>query len=280
MTRTLPLACALALGACAGHAAEATAPRIRTEPPAATEVKLAARDERPTRRQAAQRILPHNVRVMVYEAGEAKRTASGVVLGRRVERGMQMEYVVTNTHVVERREGEGKLKFTVVVDGRKESREYDAELAATGKVPEMDLAVLEVAGLDLPPAELATDDELDLGNDVVVASAPYGHAISLSGGLVSYVEYDPQSGAAQLLKTDAPIGYGASGGGVYAQDTGRLVAVVEGYRTARIDFNVAKDNYAFDVPMPGETFGSPAAKIRSFLGSHGLGWILAQRASP
>jgi hypothetical protein len=38
-----------------------------------------------------------------------------------------------------------------------------------------------------------------------------------------------------------------------------------------VAFGKAEDNYAFDVPMPGETFVAPAAKIRRFLAERGLG---------
>jgi serine protease Do len=54
--------------------------------------------------------------------------------------------------------------------------------------------------------------------------------------------------------------------------SGRLVGIVEGYRTAKVAFGgISKDDFSFDVPMPGETFLSPPSKIRSFLISSGIG---------
>jgi hypothetical protein len=50
--------------------------------------------------------------------------------------------------------------------------------------------------------------------------------------------------------------------------------VVEGYRTAKVSIPVAQETYSFDVPMPGETFAAPAAKIRRFLADKGLGALL------
>ena len=43
---------------------------------------------------------------------------------------------------------------------------------------------------------------------------------------------------------------------------GRLVGIVEGYRTARVAID---DERSFDVPMPGETFVAPVTKVRRFL---------------
>jgi serine protease Do len=83
-----------------------------------------------------------------------------------------------------------------------------------------------------------------------------------------------------MLKTDAAIGYGASGGGIYSRVTGKLLAIVEGYRTAKVGFAVAEQTYSFDVPMPGETFGAPSAKVRTFLSAHGFERFLARSDRP
>src|SRR5262249_55760135 len=118
------------------------------------------------------------------------------------------------------------------------------------------------------------DEELALGESVVVAAAPFGKATSLSGGLVSHLELDRRTREAQMLKTDAPVGYGASGGGVYSLGTGKLLAVVEGYRTAKVPFSVEDRDYSIEVPMPGETFAVPATKIRGFLEQSGFARLL------
>src|SRR5207244_3101159 len=71
---------------------------------------------------------------------------------------------------------------------------------------------------------------------------------------------------------------GASGGGVFEVPSGKLVGLVEGYRTAKVAFGgISKDDFSFDVPMPGETFLSPPAKIRSFLMQSGVGRIAGLR---
>src|SRR5205823_6298084 len=123
------------------------------------------------------------------------------------------------------------------------------------------------------------EDQVDVGDDVVVVGAPYWRSLSVSAGIVSQLEVDEQDARQQKsMKTDAPIGYGASGGGVFEVPSGRLVGLVEGYRTAKVAFGgISKDDFSFDVPMPGETFLSPPAKIRSFLMQSGVGRLAGLR---
>ncbi|MCY1034905.1 serine protease [Corallococcus sp. BB11-1] len=227
----------------------------------------------PTRKAMVRRILPLNVRLVTTEGGKVRRAASGVVIGTEVGASGPVSYVLTNAHAVE----QGDLVdpvLKVVLDRRAESHEYAAEVVAMGQVPDVDLALLRVPGVTWPAAELAGDDELEPGEDVVVAASPYGRALSISGGMVSQVEWDKETKHPRMLKTDAPIGYGASGGGIFSLETGRLLAIVEGYRTAKVDFEVAAQNYSFDVPMPGETFAAPSAKVRGFLQAKGFGRLL------
>ena len=245
---------------CAAHRAAAPA----TAPLTATSV--------------ARQILPHNVRIFVYDGKEARRTASGVVVGSEISASGRISYVVTNAHALTT-EGLEKPGLTILVDYGPDSVEYSAEPVAVGQVPEMDLALVKVRGVGLEPAVLAEDGELEPGEDVVVAAAPYGKPVSLSGGMISQVEWDRQSRKPKMLKTDAAIGYGASGGGVFSRSSGRLLAIIEGYRTAKVGFAVAEQSYSFDVPMPGETFAAPSAKVREFLQVHGFGRLLGANGS-
>jgi serine protease Do len=232
---------------------------------------------RPSRKQVVRGILPSTVRMLVMENGKTRRTASGVVIGtERTEKGVA-SYVITNAHAV----GMEDLKsprMVITQERQGELSEYPVEVAAVGQVPEMDLALLKVPGVELTPAQLAEDAELELGEDVVVAACPFGKSTSLSGGMLSQVEWDSQAKCPKMVKTDAPIGYGASGGGIFSLETGKLLAIVEGYRTAKVGFAVANEDYSFDVPMPGETFAAPSSKVRKFLAAKGFARLL-ERAS-
>ena len=244
-------------------------------PGSAHEVIPAAISPAPTRGAVIKEILPSNVRVAVSVNGKQIRTASGVIFA--VEHGAAgpVSYVLTNTHVVETGPDEA-ARIEILVDRKQETTRHDGKVVALGEVPDVDIAVVEVPGLAGRPATLAGDAELELGDEVVAIGAPFGRGLSVSSGIVSQLEWEREDDEGPLrFKTDAPIGYGASGGGIYRVPDGKLLALVEGYRTAKVSFPVQKSSYSFDVPMPGETFAAPVAKIRRFLRKHQLERLLA-----
>jgi serine protease Do len=222
------------------------------------------------RAETVQKVYPSAVRIQISAGGEVLRSASGITFAEDGGRS----YVLTNAHVVEAAKSwPERVEIRVLpADG---SSPVAATVLARGRVPEADIAVLEVAA-KLPVTPLAADDRLELGDDLVVIGAPFGKGLSVAAGIVSQVEYELAENAAaprcaKALKTDAAIGYGSSGGGVFDVPGARLIGLVEGYRTARVAFGGKDaDQYAFDVPMPGETFVAPAAKIRRFLTEKGL----------
>ncbi len=221
------------------------------------------------RAQTVQRVFPSAVRVQIAADKEVVRSASAIAFAR--DGGLT--YLLTNAHVVEASQSwKSPVEIRVLPAA---GQPLVARVVARGRVPDSDLAVLEVGG-ELPTTPLADDESLELGGDLVVIGAPFGKGLSVAAGIVSQVEYDFAEAASaprtpKAMKTDAAIGYGSSGGGVFDVPGGHLIGLVEGYRTARVAFGKeGADEYAFDVPMPGETFVAPAAKIRRFLRERGL----------
>lgn len=217
-----------------------------------------------TRAEVVRQVLVSSVRVQVLSGGDVKRSASGVVVASRGGRST----IMTNAHVIDP-QGLKDVSYRVLLERRgRVERTLPARMAALGEVPDTDLGLLEV-DTALPPVEVAREDQIDVGDEVVVVGAPYGRSLSVSGGMVSQLEAVDGDASAPLrftaMKTDASIGYGSSGGGVFSVPSGRLIGIVEGYRTARVAIN---DSQSFDVPMPGETFVAPVTKLRSFLAAH------------
>jgi S1-C subfamily serine protease len=221
-----------------------------------------------SRAATIQKVFPSAIRLQVLAAGEVVRSASGIAFAHRGAR----TYILTNAHVVEQSSSWKQPVEVQAISGTGPA--VTVRVLATGRMPDVDLAVLEVPG-ELPITPLAADDSLELGEDLIVIGAPFGKGLSVAAGIVSQIEYAHAEGVGTpapptALKTDAAIGYGSSGGGVFGVAGARLVGVVEGYRTARVAFGKDSEQYAFDVPMPGETFVAPAAKIRKFLRDSGL----------
>ena len=250
--------------ACAG-APQVTPQRAGSDAPLATT---------PSRRERIREILASNVRLEFRDGEETKRTASGVVVASEASLQGGASYILTNAHALDDR-GFKDPRLLVAVERDGEEQEYIGEVLAVGTVPDMDLALLRVRGVRLPSVQLAGADELEVGEEVVVAASPFGRSVSLASGMVSRVELEPRTRVPRMVKTDAPVGYGSSGGGIYSVETGRLLAIVEGYRTAKMGFNVAEERYSFEVPMPGETFAAPASKVRAFMDANGLTRLLA-----
>lgn len=244
----------------------------RAMPPPAAPAPEAPRV--PSRREIIRAVIRHSVRVKVLDGDEAQKLGSGVVVASRSDAAGKVSYVVTNAHVV-KDDGFAHERVHVLIDEGEAVKELPAEVIAQGAAPALDLALVRVKGVALPPAPLADEDELELGDSIVVAAAPYGKDLSLSAGIVSQLEMDRSSHQATLLKTDAAIGYGASGGGIFSLASGKLLAIVEGYRTAKVDFAVQKQAYSFDVPMPGETFAAPAPKVLRFLREKGFAALIS-----
>ncbi len=228
------------------------------------------------RAATVQKVFPSAVRIQLAAGGQVMRSASGIAFARQGGR----TYVLTNAHVVETpRDWKQPIEFRVLPSSGQPATA--GKVIAVGRMPDVDLAVVEIAG-QLPVTPLAPDDALELGDDLVVIGAPFGRGLSVAAGIVSQVEYEhAENGSAPSsptgMKTDAAIGYGSSGGGVFDVGGGRLVGLVEGYRTARVAFGKDAEQYAFDVPMPGETFVAPAAKIRRFLRDSGLEGLAPDR---
>ncbi len=213
--------------------------------------------------------LPRSVRVQLHAGGKTVRTASGVVVASRGG-AEERTWIMTNAHVVDTENIKGEVVFHILAEAP--ARDLTAHVVARGSVPDFDLAVLEVKGAVLPAVDFASDAEASVGDDVVVVGAPFGRSLSVAAGIVSQLE-------GEAMKTDAPIGYGTSGGGIFEVPSGKLIGVVEGYRTARVAFQGATESYGFDVPMPGETFASPVAKIRRFMQEKGLGHLLTNETA-
>jgi len=196
MKRSSPALLTLLLGA-ALLALPAAAKDRRAPKPAVGKPELR------TRSAAIRDALPTNVRVSVSVDGKPLRAASGVVLAVRGEGAARKGYVITNAHVAALPDGDARIE--VLVDGRKGIAHHPAKVIAQGAVPDLDLAILEVPGLDATPATLVADGDLELGEDVIAIGAPFGKGLSVSSGIVSQLERD-ESGSVKGFKTDAPIG--------------------------------------------------------------------------
>jgi hypothetical protein len=89
-----------------------------------------------------------------------------------------------------------------------------------------DIAILKVAGFDLPIAPLGNSNSVGVGDDVVVMGSPRGFDQTVTRGIVSAIR---ESGEGYtLFQTDAAISPGSSGGGMF-DEAGNLIGITVSY---------------------------------------------------
>src|SRR5262249_29518549 len=132
-----------------------------------------------------------------------------------------------------------------------------ARVLAARDADGVDLGLLAIETDRCPVARLGGPPAL--GGSVWVVAFPWGGNMTLVGGNVSQLNADPPTGqeGESRLMIDASVSYGASGGGVFDAETGRLVGLIEGYRTARVSFKGDAPQRYVEVPVPGETYVTP-----------------------
>lgn len=223
---------------------------------------VATRLWEPSRERVLEQILPSSVQIVLERDGQRFRSGSGVVIAARAAPQGTDCFVLTSGHTLSRRSPQDHV---FVLFGRHQGTgtKAPATVLASRNTEALDLALLRAPTRECVPVEFGHPPRL--GDPIWVVAYPWGRNLTLVGGIVSQVNADwpGDRDTAPRLIVDASVSYGASGGGVYDERTGRLVGLVEGYRTARVSFN--GEAQSIDVPVPGETYVVPLADIRRFL---------------
>jgi S1-C subfamily serine protease len=220
----------------------------------------------PDRGEVVRRVLPSTVQLRSEREGGGRRTASGVVLA--ADPRSKRAWVVTARHFLD-------PPRTQQVYARRPGHAEAVKATILARSQHLDLAIIEIRGLDLPPAPLKAT--VGLGDEVLVFAFPWGRRLTVVSGIISQLA--PEEGRFPLEGTprmvDASVSYGSSGGGVFDTVSGALIAIVEGYRTAKVALPEAPDR-ALEIPIAGETTVIPAREIREFLAVSGLAAHLAR----
>jgi len=217
----------------------------------------------PNRAEVIERIVPSAVQIVLEQDGQRLRSGSGVAIAARPsERGPEC-FVLTSGHTLSRRPRTAGI-FVLFGRHRGAGTKAEATVIAHRDSAELDLALLRTQTEACVPAQFGRPP--GLGDPIWVVAYPWGRHLTLAGGIVSQLNPEPPGDpvTAPRLIVDASVSYGASGGGVY-DAAGRLVGVVEGYRTARVSFEGSESPHYISVPVPGETYVVPLADLRRFL---------------
>ncbi len=217
----------------------------------------------PSREQIVAQILPSSVQVILEKDGQRFRSGSGVAIAaRQSSRGIEC-FVLTSGHTLSPQPGKDQV-FVLFGRHHGAGMKASATVLAHRDTADLDLALLRTQTKECVPANFGRPPWL--GDPIWVVAYPWGRNMTLAGGIVSQVNVDQPADrdTAPRFIVDASVSYGASGGGVY-DGRGRLVGLVEGYRTARVSFRGDASPQYIEVPIPGETYVVPLADIWRFL---------------
>ena len=166
--------------------------------------------------RAVERVSPAVVNISAEAIVRAPDPFFGSLFGGRARRAQSLGsglivdaagFVVTNAHVIE---GASRIVVTTL-DGR----ELEAEVL--GSDQGADLALLKVAGRDLPAVPLGTSGDLLIGETVLAIGNPFGLSHTVTSGVLSARGRAVPAESGELvytdfLQTDASINPGNSGG--------------------------------------------------------------------
>jgi S1-C subfamily serine protease len=88
-----------------------------------------------------------------------------------------------------------------------------------------DIAVIKIAGFDLPTVPLGNSNSVQVGEPVLTMGSPLGLQGSVTTGVVSSMRDDPFGGGFKMIQTDASVNPGNSGGPLVNQK-GEVVGIV------------------------------------------------------
>lgn len=175
-------------------------------------------------------------------------------------------YAITNCHVIYNDTADNKISETVNLFLYGQDTTYDANCAIPAKVigasQSYDIALLKVENSEIlkesyaQAASFAGDDDVFIGETVYAIGNPQGYGISATSGIISKESetisinlsssnYYQNIKQYRVIRTDAAINSGNSGGGLFNYD-GYLVGIVNSKASGTSTDSI--DNMGFALP--------------------------------
>jgi S1-C subfamily serine protease len=124
--------------------------------------------------------------------------------------------IATNLHVIRELRGGGVQLAT--------GEKFDS-FSVLAFDERKDLALIKIAGFDLPTVPLGNSNSVQVGEPVMTMGSPLGLQGSVTTGVVSSMRDDPFGGGFRMIQTDAAVNPGNSGGPLVNQ-RGEVVGMV------------------------------------------------------
>lgn len=192
-----------------------------------------------------------------FSGSTSKSLGAGVIYS--LDKNSGDAIIITNYHVVYNENSTTKKNAVAndikayVYGSEYEGSPYEIDCAFEGGSTTYDLAVLSVTGSDavkkanISAVKIADSDDVTLGETVYAIGNPKGSGISVSAGVVSVVserisltDVYGSSNVMRVMRFDAPVSPGNSGGGLF-NAKGELIGIVN---AKSVVTNVDGVNYA------------------------------------
>lgn len=190
---------------------------------------------------------------IVVESSISAGAGSGVIYKLDKEKGDA--YIITNQHVVYADGKATSAKISVYLYGM-ESSAYAIPATFVGGSVNYDIAVIKITGSEVlknsyaMAAPLASSDDVRVFDTVYAVGNAAGGGLSVTDGIVSVESEslelsgaDNSTVSLRVLRFDAAVNHGNSGGGLY-DDQGRLVGIV-----CAKDVGTNVDNMGYAIPV-------------------------------
>jgi S1-C subfamily serine protease len=119
--------------------------------------------------------------------------------------------VATNCHVVR-----NARKINIIVP------EGVYPVDKVSALPQFDACILATNNLNIPVAELANTETMEIGDTIVVVGFPFGQGMRMATGNITELHPFPDD---PIIEINAGFNHGASGGGVF-NNTGNLIGLM------------------------------------------------------
>lgn len=208
-----------------------------------------------------------SAQIFVDREGGVRRAGSAVILSTDLPQDGTA--ILTTAHLLE-----PPVEQSAFVVAGAQGKRIPVEIVAVD--PERDLALLtaHLAGV----SQVALAGRAELADEILIVAFPWGRQRTVVKGAVSQIAKqpsieDPFSIEGPVALVDATVSYGMSGGGVYDKQSGQLVGLVRGYRTAHL--SLSSDDPPLKLPIAGETTIISTRDIVCFLRSIGYEQLIA-----
>ncbi len=225
----------------------------------------------PSKRTVLSQMLATSAQIFVEREDGVRRAGSGVILSTDLPNGSAV--VLTTAHLLE-----PPVEQSAFVIAGVQSEQIPAKIVAVDLA--WDLALMTAPLPGVSQVDLA--GRAELADEIFIVAYPWGRQRTVVQGAVSQISAqpsieDPFSIEGPVALVDATVSYGMSGGGVFDKQTGQLVGLVRGYRTAQL--SLRSEETPLKLPISGETTVISTRDVVCFLRSSGFEALIANSAA-